>query len=153
GRFGQFGQSISDAEGRAMKSLRHTSRSEYLAPLKSVLGSVDALRNPPRILFGAYDGDFPTSFAGLDEFEEAVRFRFPILSFYTAWGDKPDQQFPVRLVETIDRMGSVPMVTWEPWVVDFDAGLRKNLPPVKEREYASLAAIARGDYDFYVTPW
>ena len=152
-RVGRWGQSLSDVEGRAMKGARHTSRSDYLAPWKPVLSSADALRNPPRILFGAYDGDFPASFAGLDTLEEAVSFRFPIVSFYAAWGDKPDQQFPERMVETIDRMGSVAMVTWEPWVVDFDAAARKNLPPVVEREYASLAAIARGDYDFYIVPW
>ena len=72
---------------------------------------------------------------------------------YVAWGDKPNEQFPTRMVETIDRMGSVPMITWEPWVVDFDEGIRKNLSPEAEREYGSLAAIARGEYDFYIVPW
>jgi beta-mannanase len=57
------------------------------------------------------------------------------------------------MVETIDRLGSVPLITWEPWVTDFDPLLRRNLPPAAEREYASLGAIARGDYDFYVVPW
>src|SRR5207237_3447208 len=55
--------------------------------------------------------------------------------------------------ETINLMGSVPMITWEPWVVDFDERIRKNLPHIAEREYGSLGAIARGEYDFYIVPW
>lgn len=146
-------QFFSDVEGQAMQKARNTSRREYLEPLASTLGSSEALRNPPVFLVGAYDGGFPNSFAGLDELENRLRIRFPIISIYTAWGDKPEQRFPVRLVETIDRLGSVPMVTWEPWVTDFDPSIRTNLPPKEEREYASLASIARGDYDFYIVPW
>jgi hypothetical protein len=151
--FSAVGQAISDAEGRALLGLRHTSRSQYLEPYRPILGSAEALRNPSRRLFGAYDGDFLQSFAGLTKLEEGVRYRFPIISFYAAWGDKPEQQFPVRMLSTIDRMGSVAMITWEPWVVDFDPELRRNLPPRSQREYAALASIARGDYDFYLVPW
>ena len=147
------GQAISDVEGRALTGVRHTSRSDYLEPIRPILRSTEALRNPSRRLFGAYDGDFPQSFAGFTKLEEGVRYRFPIISFYAAWGDKPEQQFPVRMLETIDRMGSVAMITWEPWVVDFDPGLRRNLPPRSQREYATLASVARGDYDFYLVPW
>ena len=45
------------------------------------------------------------------------------------------------------------MITWEPWVIDFDERLRRNLPHVAEREYGSLASIAHGEYDFYIVPW
>ena len=144
-------QRASDAEGDALSSVRRGSRREYLAPMQPILSSVDALRNPSRMLFGAYDGGFPNTTQGFTQLEDKLRYRFPIISFYTAWGDKPDQQFPTRMVETIDRLGSVPMITWEPWVTDFDTRLRSNLPA--EREYASLAAIGKGDYDFYIVPW
>jgi hypothetical protein len=146
-------QAVSDAEGRALTRARHGSRRDYLQPLAASLGSADALRDPRRVLFGAYDGMFPQSFEGLEKLEQQLDFRFPLVSLYVAWGDKPDQQFPLRFVETVDRMGSVPMITWEPWVVDFDTTRRTNLPSRAEREYASLAAIARGEYDFYVVPW
>lgn len=152
-RVSRIAQFFSDAQSRAVRSARQTSRSEYLAPLKPTLGSVTALRNPPNVLFGIYDGGFPNTFAGMEQVEAAVDYKFPIISFYSAWGDKPAQQFPVRMVETIHSMGSVPMITWEPWVVDFDERIRKHLPPRAEREYASLHAIARGDYDFYIVPW
>jgi len=149
----RIAQYFSDAEGRVLQGVRRSSRSEYLAPLASTLSSPAALRSPSGMLFGAYDGSFPDSFQGLEELENNLRIKFPIISFYTAWGDKPNQKFPVRMVETIDRMGSVPMITWEPWVTDFDPQLRRNLPPVAEREYASLASIGRGEYDFYVSEW
>ena len=149
----RIAQRFSDVEGDAVRTVRKGSRSEYLAPQKPTLSSVEALRHPQRMLFGVYDGGFPNTFAGMEKFEDKLQYKFPIISLYCAWGDKPTEQFPTRMVETISRMGSVPMITWEPWVVDFDEKIRTNLPRVAEREYASLAAIARGDYDFYIVPF
>lgn len=147
-------QSLSDVEGGELQKRRKRSRRDDLAALRPVITDAKALRQPPIMLFGAYDGGFPSSFDGFVQLEQALQTRFPIISFYQAWGDRADQRaFPLRMVETIDRLGSVPMITWEPWVKDFDATLRPNLPSGAQREYASLAAIARGDYDFYVVPW
>jgi hypothetical protein len=152
-RMSRIAQFFSDRQSKAMRSARQTSRSDYLEPMHTTLSSVTALRAPQRMLFGVYDGGFPSTFAGMEQLEERLDYKFPIVSFYSAWGDKPTQQFPLRMAETIDRMGSVPMITWEPWVVDFDEHVRTNLPPVSEREYGSLAAIAKGEYDFYIVPW
>jgi hypothetical protein len=152
-RFSRVAQFFSNRQSEALRSARSTSRSEYLAPLRPTLDSVAAMKKPDKMLFGVYDGGFPNTFAGLEQLENALDYKFPIISFYSAWGDKPTQQFPLRMVETIHRMGSVPLITWEPWVVDFDERLRTNLKPIAEREYASLAAIGRGEYDFYLVPW
>lgn len=152
-RMSRVAQFFSDRQGRAMRQARQTSRSEYLEPMHTTLNSMTALRSPQSMLFGIYDGGFPNTFAGMEQLEAQLNYKFPIISFYSAWGDKPTQQFPLRMVETIHKMGSVPMITWEPWVVDFDVRLRSNLPPVAEREYASLAAIAKGEYDFFIVPW
>lgn len=152
-RVTRVAQFFSNRQADALRDARQSSRAEYLAPLRTTLRSVTALRNPQAMLFGIYDGGFPNTFAGMEKLESALHYKFPIISFYSAWGDKPTQQFPLRMVETIAGMGSIPMITWEPWVVDFDERLRTNLPPLEEREYASLKAIARGDYDFYIVPW
>jgi hypothetical protein len=149
----RVGQKFSDEEGAAVQKVRGSSRRDEVAKELATFRSAESLRHPDRILYGVYDGLLPSSFAGVEELEGSLDYRFPILSSYVAWGDKPDQQFPSRFVETVDRLGSIPMITWEPWVTAFDEQLRKNLPPVKEREYASLAAIARGDYDFYIVPF
>ncbi|HUP65939.1 MAG TPA: glycosyl hydrolase [Thermoanaerobaculia bacterium] len=148
----RVGQYFSDVEGDAMRRVRHSSRLDYLEPMRPILDSPAALRNPTQILFGAYDGGLPDSFHNFTILEERLDYRFPLISFYSAWGDRADQQFPMRMVESIHRMGSVPIITWEPWVVDFD-GPRRELPPVEEREYGSLRSIARGEYDFYIVPW
>lgn len=152
-RVASLGQSFSSAEGRAIQKARQTSRREYLEPLRPMLDSAAELKNPPTKLFGVYEGQFPDSFQGFTRLEDRLNYRFPLVAFYVAWGDKPDQQFPVRMVETISEMGSVPVITWEPWVVDFDQNIRRNLPPLAEREYATLRSIAKGDYDFYIVPW
>ena len=149
----RIAQRFSDAEGNAVRDVRKSSRSQYLAPLRPTLANPENLKNPAMMLFGVYDGGFPNTFAGLEKFEANLNYKFPIISVYVAWGDKPTERFPTRMVETVDRMGSVPMITWEPWVVDFDEQLRPNLSKRAEREYASLAAIARGDYDFYIVDW
>jgi hypothetical protein len=153
-RLTRVGQRLSDAEGTAWEKTQHRSRRDEVLARYPLLRSRAWLLHPDRMLFGAYDGGFPDSFAGLTQLEDTLHYRFPIVSIYQAWGDRPDEaHFPLRAIETIDRLGSVPMVTWEPWVKDFDSSLRSNLPSVAEREYASLAAVAHGDYDFYITPW
>lgn len=152
-RLNRAAQWLSNSQARTLKAVRQGSRAEYLEPWRPMLDSVEALRDPDRMIFGAYDGGFPNTFAGFDQLENALGYKFPIISFYSAWGDKPDERFPTRMVETIHEMGSVPMITWEPWVVDFDESSRPNLKPRAEREYATLAAVARGEYDFYIVPW
>ena len=148
------GQRLSDAEGDALQNRRGTSRQQELHAAYPRLQERAWLAKPDRFLTGAYDGALPSSFQGFNQLEGSLQHRFPLVSLYQAWGDREDEaHFPTRPVETIARLGSVPVITWEPWVKDFDATLRPNLPPVAEREYASLAAIARGDYDFYISPW
>ncbi len=148
-----FGQSMSDTEAEARRRVQSHSRKEDVARAYPALTPA-FLRNPSRVLYGAYDGALPDSFNGITAFESRLGEPFAIVSIYQAWGDRPDEaDFPLRAASTIDRLGSIPMITWEPWVKDFDSELRPNLPKPAEREYASLAAIARGDYDFYVTRW
>jgi hypothetical protein len=153
GSIAELGQTLSDREADARQHVQsHSRRDDVLRVYRSL--DAAALRHPSKMLFGAYDGGLPESFAGVTSLESRVGAPFAIISFYQAWGDHPDEaEFPLRAVSTIDRLGSVPMITWEPWVKDFDPVLRPNLPKPAEREYASLAAIARGDYDFYITRW
>jgi beta-mannanase len=45
------------------------------------------------------------------------------------------------------------MVTWEPWLTDFENGLHPHLPLRDARDRHGLAAVARGEYDFYLDRW
>lgn len=108
---------------------------------------IETLRNPPTLLVGVYDSRFPADMSSLLDLEQQLHSHFPIVSLKTTWGDKPDSQFPAPVVDEIDQLGSVPMITWQPFVTNFDPRSRA------EGDYAALAAIARGEYDFYVVPW
>src|SRR5688500_13652364 len=51
-RIEYISQRASDVEGSALTSIRRGSRAEYLEPMRPVLSSLEALRNPRRMLFG-----------------------------------------------------------------------------------------------------
>jgi beta-mannanase len=75
------------------------------------------------------------------------------VQIYAAWGDKPEQRFPLQLATAISDMGSVPVITWEPWLNDFENTRHPSLPLRDARSWHGMAAVARGDYDFYVDTW
>lgn len=75
------------------------------------------------------------------------------MQVYAAWGDKPDQQFPLITLETVADLGSIPVVTWGPWLTGFENRLHPDLPLRADRERGGLAAVARGVYDFYLDDW
>jgi hypothetical protein len=75
------------------------------------------------------------------------------MHIYTAWGDKVEQQFPSQLVSAIWDMGSVPVVTWEPWLTDFESARHPRLPLRDARDADGMSSVARGDYDFYIDAW
>jgi len=87
------------------------------------------------------------------DLERALGTTFPLVSLYTAWGDRPEQRFPSREVEAIAALGSIPMVTWEPWLATFEPRQHPHLALRHERDRGGLLAVARGDYDFYIDAW
>lgn len=113
----------------------------------------DRLRHPDVILLGAYDGALPETLSGVVALEGAIGTTLPLVQVYTAWGDKPDQRFPRRLATAIWDIGSVPVITWEPWLTDFESTRHPSLPLRERRDRQGMAAVARGDYDFYVDEW
>ncbi len=112
------------------------------------------IRNPNHILFGAFDNKNKNSYEGTLQLEDTLKTTFPLLHIYTAWGSKPEQQFPELQVKTILELGSTPVITWEPWLSDFVA---ENFPtPLRKAEFrdaGGLRDIARGKYDSYIKTW
>jgi beta-mannanase len=76
-----------------------------------------------------------------------------LIQIYTAWGDKPEHHFPLELVTAITDLGSVPVITWEPWLSVFESARHPHLPLPATREQHGMAAVTRGDYDFYLEAW
>src|SRR5438093_13082128 len=71
----RLAQSFSDAAGNALRSVRHSSRSEHLLPMRPPLSTVERLRTPQSLFFGAYDGGCPNSFAGIAHSERRCQHK------------------------------------------------------------------------------
>ncbi len=113
----------------------------------------DWLRSPDRILYGVYDDQTAETYEPVIHLEDTLNTKFPLIQIYTAWGSKRDQVFPFLRVQAIYDLGSIPMVTWEPWLNDFDSEkfnwIKENSDPNK----GGLKAIVRGEFDSYIDNW
>ena len=153
---------LMDDAGERVASLEHTIR-EHLtggSPRKRALSwfepyrrDIERLRHPDRVLLGAYSSDVTSTLEHVDALERAIGTTLPFVQLYVAWGDKPEEQFPRRVATAIWDLGSVPVVTWEPWLTDFENTRHADLPLRDARDRHGLGAIARGVYDFYVDAW
>lgn len=150
---GRVGTAVSDFESRLVRGFRGPGRSAELAWLGPLRSHPDSLRRPDTLLLGAYEDGIPTSLEDLVALEEALDVTFPLIQAYAAWGDEAGQKFPERIVEAIDGLGSIPVITWEPWLTTFESRLHPHLPLRADRDRNGLAGIARGDYDFYIDAW
>ncbi len=148
-----LGNAVTRTESQVAFHFRGPGRAAELRWFDQMRSRRDHLADPQHMLIGAYDKRLPASFDGLLRLEESLEVPMPLVHIFTAWGDEPDQRFPRKLVETIWEIGSVPMVTWEPWLSTFDGLRHGHLPHPDERDRGGMAAVARGDYDFYLQEW
>jgi hypothetical protein len=132
---------------------RGASRAQSLAWFRPYREDASRLRLPDTVLLGVYDGGLPNTLDGVTAFEQQIGTTVPLVQLYSAWGDKPDQVFPLHLATAIWDMGSVPVITWEPWLTDFENARHPLLPLRAARERHGMAAVARGEYDFYIDAW
>ena len=140
-------------EHRLSRMLKGPGRSAKLDWFDQYRKDPERLRRPDAVLFGAYDGGIPHRLDGVVKLEEQIGTTLPLIQLYTAWGDKSEQQFPVKAATAIADMGSVPVITWEPWLTDFEASQHPSIALRETRERHGMTAVARGDYDFYVDKW
>ena len=75
-----------------------------------------------------YEPDAPRSYAGIDQFAQAVGRQPNLVSYYSGWGE----QFQKAFAETAASHGAVTIVQIDP-------------------DHISLAKIAAGMYDSYLT--
>ena len=148
-----IGTFLSTAESRMAQRMRGPGRVAELEWFNPLRRDREALADPDQVLLGAYDNWLPTSLEGLMRMEAALERPMPLVHFFTAWGDAPEHRFPRRAADAIWEVGSVPIITWEPWLSTFDRGRHAHLPPVDRRDMEGMAAVARGEYDFYLAGW
>jgi hypothetical protein len=147
------GGTIRTVEARITNRVRGPGRVREMAFVQPLRSSADSLRAQQHFLLGAFDAGVPATLQGVLRVEELVGQRLPLMQVYTAWGDRADQRFPGRIVQAISELGSIPLVTWEPWLTDFENRLHPHLPLRDDRDRGGLAAIASGAYDFYIDAW
>ncbi|HUF26775.1 MAG TPA: glycosyl hydrolase [Gemmatimonadaceae bacterium] len=150
---GRIGTLVGVLEKRLADRVRAPGRTAALAWLTPYRTDAAWLRDPDVVLLGAYDTGLPHSLEGVLQLESELGTTFPLMHFYAAWGDKPDQRFPLRELAAIRQLGSIPVLTWEPWLTDFENTLHPHLPLRSDRDRGGLAAIAAGAYDFYIDAW
>ena len=149
----KLSSSVHNVENFFIIQQRNNKRSDKLSWFKSYKLNPTLLKNPKIILLGAYDNHITESFESVINLEDSLRTTFPLIHIYTAWGSKPEEQFPKTQVEAILELGSFPVITWEPWLTDFDADKYPNLRKMEERDKGGLADVAKGVYDFYIKQW
>jgi hypothetical protein len=113
-----------------------------------------AMLNKPDVMFlGAYDDHTAESYESIISLEQAMNTQLPVISLYTAWGSKRTQVFPVLRAEAIYDLGSIPMITWEPWLDDFDSQFFPVGTDPLNKNKGGLKAIAEGKFDAYIDKW
>ena len=149
-----LGTTVGSIEHRIRESLDgRLGRSSELAWFTRYRTDADRLRRPDAVLLGAYDSALPKTLGGVVDLERTIGTTLPLVHVYTAWGDEPERRFPLQLATAICDMGSVPVITWEPWLTDFENTRHPFLPLRDVRDRHGMAAVASGDYDFYVDMW
>src|SRR5690606_12266978 len=127
--------------------------SDKLEWFKPISGNVENLKYPVKILWGASDTHTKESYETIINLVDSLQTTFPLIHIYTAWGSKNDQQFPKVQVKTILELGSLPIITWEPWLSDFDEKEYPGIPKAADRDKGGMAEVARGVYDKYLQKW
>lgn len=145
---------VEGLEKKYILNKKENARSKSLEWFSEIKTDKSKIVNSKYILFGASDNTDPESYESIIALEDSLELHFPIIHIYKAWGEKQEHMFPETEVNTISNLGSVPMITWEPWLSAFSTG---NYPGIEsdiaKRDKGSLAAIAAGEYDKYIIKW
>ena len=144
---------IMEIENEYIFRKRTKKRKQKLEDYDLIKKDINALKNPKVILLGASDNIENESFEAIINLEDSLKTVFPLIHIYNAWGSKPQEQFPSIAVETIIKLGSTPVITWEPWLNDFDENDYPGIPLPHKRDKGCLKAIVDGTYDKYIYDW
>ena len=147
------GDVVKDIEHKIIQESRPEKRADKLQWLKPYLQSKSLLTHPSKILLGAFDNEARESFEPVVGLEDSLKTTFPLIHIYAAWGSKPAERFPGAQVLEILDLGSIPVVTWEPWLNDFNEEDFPNPTHPEDRNKNGMQDVARGLYDPYIKQW
>ena len=157
GPLGGFLENVSDwvknREQEAILGQRENLRSDKLSWFKDQRKNKFSLLKTKYILFGASDDNKGESYENIFNLEDSLALTFPIIGIYAAWGENQEYKFPSNQVDAIIRVGSIPMITWEPWLEKFSEDDFPEIAPLAQRNSHGLASVAKGHYDSYIKEW
>ncbi len=104
----------------------------------------------PMFLSGIYSPDGSNGLTSLKQVnlhQSTLKTHFDIVSFYVAWGDRPECKLPMAKIDSVFKNNSIPMITWEPW-----QSLFQELPVTRNAhdEKKIFLRITQGKYDAYI---
>jgi len=137
---------------KKMSSTRED-RSTSLKWFDSYRNNPVVMNYPDTIFLGAYDDNTAESYESIVSLEDSLGIHLPIISLYTAWGSKKNEVFPLIRAQAIYDMGSMPMITWEPWLDDFDPEQFPINAKAENKNKNGLKEIAEGKFDKYIDKW
>ncbi|WP_207492494.1 glycoside hydrolase family 26 protein [Aridibaculum aurantiacum] len=142
---------VADVESKLME--KRERRAQHMQWFNGIRNNKRALNSVNTILVGAYDDATHESYEKIIRLEDSLHNRLPIISIYTAWGSKKDQVFPLLRAQAIYDLGSIPMITWEPWLNDFDPAVYPFNAAAANKNKGGMRAVADGKYDQYIDRW
>ena len=148
-----IGTNVTHIEHEVAIATKEQSRADYLGWFNEYRNSKRLISNPDTILWGAYDNTKSDSYEPIVTLEDSLHTKFAIIQIYSAWGSRPEERFPFNESKAIYDLGSMPMITWEPWLDDFDKTKFPTKGDNNHRNWGGLKAIAAGEYDAYIDEW
>lgn len=149
----QVSSAVRHAETMMVSEVREQTRAGKLRWFAPYANDVAKLKHPEMILVGAHDSFMNDSFEGVERLEDSLQTNFPLVHIYAAWGSEEQHEFPEDQVKTILSIGSVPVITWEPWLHSFSPDEYKGLRPEDERGINGMRDVDSGLYDNYIVKW
>lgn len=128
-------------------------RQKKLKWFQQYRNNVSLLNAPDTVFFGAYDDKTQSSFEKIVALEDSLEIPLPVIQIYSAWGSKKDQNFPMLKAQAIYDLGSVPMITWEPWLDDFNPDQFPFVDKGSNVNEEGMKAIVGGKFDSYIDEW
>lgn len=147
------GDMVKDIEKKLIVEQREEQRGDKLSWFRPYAVNKRMLLNPRRILLGAFDNEMKESFENMVALEDSVKSTFPLIHIYTAWGSKTEEKFPSAQVKDIISLGSTPVITWEPWLSDFNEEAYPTGQKPEDPNKDGMKDIAAGLYDTYISEW
>src|SRR5258708_31824178 len=102
-------ETVNSVEKNLILDQRKDKRANKLQWIQGYVKNAERLKDPDKILLGAYDNNTAKTFENIINLEDSLHTTFPLIHIYTAWGDKPEQKFPSDQVNAIVELGSIPI--------------------------------------------